>query len=195
MIIMDKQIILRFIIPIFILSSIFSGAILNFASFLAPSIIDSNGSWIITQIRLAELLVLAFIAFVVFLLITIRITAKVNKQILIIGVIFTGFTYIYTGFTWNWQTYFIIFIMSSAGIGFITPIFANFLIRALPSDQSKNNYLIFALLTIIGWILCFYFLFNSIGIQFWRLLYIILGGISVLSSILIIHFEGPSEIK
>lgn len=195
MIIMDKQIIFRFILPVVILSGIFAGAFLNFLSFLSPYIINPSGSWIITDIRFAELLLLAFLAFAVFLFITIRLTTKVNKQLLIIGVIFTGFTYIYMSITWNWVTYFIIFVMSSAGIGFITPFYAILLFRALPSDKKRDYYLAFGLLTIAGWIICFYFLFNSIGVQFWRLFYIIIGGISVLSSISIIYFKGPLEIK
>lgn len=195
MIIMDKQIIFRFILPVIILSGIFAGALLNFLSFLSPYIINPSGSWIITHIRFAELLLLSFLAFAVFLFMTIRLTTKVNKQLLIIGVIFTGFTYIYISITWNWVIYGIIFIMSSAGIGFITPLYAILLFRALPSDEKRKYYLAFSLFTIGGWFICFYFLFNSIGIQLWRLFYIIIGGISVFSSILIIHFKGPSEIE
>lgn len=195
MIIMSKQTIFRFIIPIFILSSVFSGLTLNFASFFNSSIIDSKGSWFISVLRFADLLAISFILFYVILLITIAIVEKINKPFLIIGIIFTGFTYIYAGITWNWVFYFIMFIMSSIGIAFITPVILKYITRALPSDKRKNNYLIYTLLTIIGWIVCFFILFNIIGVHFWRFLYIISGVIAVFSSLFIIYFEGPSEIK
>ena len=120
---MTRQILMRFIIPWVFLSSIFVGVVFNFLSFIYPGIIDNVGSWFITTLNFSDLLAITFIVFTIILLITIQFIDKIaHRSTLIICVILTGFSLIYTSFSWNWQIYFINFLITGVGIGFIFPI-------------------------------------------------------------------------
>ena len=187
---------MMFMIPFVILSSNFVGVVLNFLSFYNPEIVNNAGSWFITPVRFADLLAITFIVFTIILLTTIKFIDKIARDsTLIICVIFTGFSLIYTSFSWNWQTYFINFLITGVGIGFIFPIIIRLMIRVLPTDQSKTPYLIFFLLTIVMWVISFGYIFMQIGVRFWRLLYIIVGTINIFSSILIINLEGRMDTR
>ncbi len=187
---MNRQIFMRLIIPWVFLSSIFVGVGLNFLLFIYPEIIDYFGTWLISDIRVSDLLAITFIIFTFILLITVKFIDKIaHRSTLIICVIITGFSLIYTGFAWNWQIYFMNFLLTGVGIGFIVPIFIRLMNRVLPSDQRKIPYSIFFLLTIVIWVISFGFIFTLIGAKFWRLLFIIVGIINIFSSILIINLE------
>ena len=165
---MTRQIFLRFIIPWVFLSSIFVGVSFNFLSFMYPEIIDYVGSWFITAIKFSDLFAITFILFTIILLTTIIFIDKIaSTSSLIICVIFTGFILIYTSFTWNWQIYFMNFLLAGVGIGFIVPIIIRLMIRVLPSDRSKTPYLIFFLLTVVVWVISYSFLFMLRGVEFW----------------------------
>ena len=193
---MTRQIFMRFMIPFVILSSNFVGVVLNFLSFYNPEIVNNSGSWFITPVRFADLLAITFIIFTFILLMTIKFIDKIARDtILIICVILTGFSLIYISFSWNWQTYFINFLITGVGIGFIFPIIIRLMIRVLPTDQSKTPYLILFLLTIVMWVISFGYIFMQIGVRFWRLLYIIVGTINIFSSILIINLEGRMDTR
>ncbi len=187
---MTRQIFMRFIVPWVILSSIFVGSAFNFLSFMNPGIIDNVGSWFITPVRFSDLLAITFIIFTFILLTTIKFIDKIARtSTLIICVILTGFSLIYTSFTWNWQIYFMNFLLTGVGIGFILPIIIRLMIRGLPSDRSKTPYLIFFLLTIVIWVISSGFIFMLIGVKYWRLLFIVVGSINIFSSILILNIE------
>ncbi|GAH04374.1 unnamed protein product, partial [marine sediment metagenome] len=185
-----------FIIPFVILSSIFVGVVFNFLSFFNPEIVNNDGSWFITPVRFADLLAITFIIFTFILLTTIQFIDKIARDsTLIICVILTGFSLIYISFSWNWQTYFINFLITGVGFGFIFPIIIRLMNRVLPSDRSKNPYLIFFFLTIVMWVISFGLIFMLIGVRFWRLLYFIVGTINIFSSILIINLEGRMDTR
>jgi len=193
---MTRQIFMRFIIPWVFLSSIFVGACFNFLSFMYPKIIDKVGTWFITAIRFSDLLAITFIIFTFILLMTIKFIDKIARtSTLIICVILTGFSLIYTSFTWNWQIYFMNFLFTGVGIGFIVPIIIRLMNRVLPSDQSKTPYTIFFLLTIVIWVISFSFIFMLIGVKFWRLLFIVVGSINIFSSILILKLEDHIDTR
>lgn len=193
---MMRQLYIRFAIPCVIISSVFVGVVLNFLSFFDPSIINNDGSWFITPIRFADLLAITLIIFTVISIMTIKFIEKIPRStILIICVILTGFGLIYTSFSWNWQIYFMNFLITSIGISLILPIFIELMIRVLPSDLSKTPYLIFFFLTIVIWVLTFGIIFMLIGVRFWRLLYIVVGTINIFSSILIINLEGRIDTR
>ena len=192
---MTRQIFMRFIIPWVFLSSIFVGAVFNFLSFMNPEIIDYTGTWFITAIRFSDLLAITFILFAFILLVTIKFIDKIARtSTLIICVIITGFSLIYTSFTWNWQIYFMNFLLTGVGIAFILPIIIRLMIRVFPSDRSKTPYLIFFLLTIVMWVIISGFIFMLIGVKFWRLLFIIVGSINIFSSILILNLEDHMKV-
>ncbi|MFX1345642.1 MAG: hypothetical protein ACFFBC_03200 [Promethearchaeota archaeon] len=193
---MIRQLYIRFAIPCAIISSVFVGAILNLLSFLDPSIIDNDGSWFISSIRFADLFAITLIIFTVISLTTIKFIEKIpHDTVLIVCVILTGFSLIYTSFSWNWQIYFMNFLITSIGISLILPIFIELMTGILPSDRSKTPYLIFFLLTIVIWVLTFSIIYLLIGVRFWRLLYIIVGTINIFSSILIINLEGSIDTR
>ena len=193
---MTRQILMRFIIPWVFLSSIFVGVVFNFLSFIYPGIIDNVGSWFITTLNFSDLLAITFIVFTIILLITIQFIDKIaHRSTLIICVILTGFSLIYTSFSWNWQIYFLNFLITGIGIGFIFPIIIKLMIRVLPSEGRKTPYLIFFLLTIVIWVISSGFIFMLIGIKFWRLLFIIVGSINIFSSILILNLEDHTDAR
>jgi len=181
---------MRLIIPWVFLSSIFVGVGFNFLLFIYPEIIDYFGTWFISDIRFSDLLAITFIIFTFILLITVKFIDKIaHRSTLIICVIITGFSLIYTSFAWNWQIYFMNFLLTGVGIGFIVPIIIRLMNRVLPSDQSKIQYSIFFLLTIVIWVISFGFIFTQIGAKFWRLLFIVVGSINIFSSFLILNLE------
>jgi len=187
---MNRQIFMRLIIPWVFLSSIFVGVGFNFLLFIYPEIIDYFGTWFISDIRFSDLLAITFIIFTFILLITVKFIDKIaHRSTLIICVIITGFSLIYTSFAWNWQIYFMNFLLTGVGIGFIVPIIIRLMNRVLPSDQSKIQYSIFFLLTIVIWVISFGFIFTQIGAKFWRLLFIVVGSINIFSSFLILNLE------
>ena len=187
---MNRQIFMRLIIPWVFLSSIFVGVGFNFLLFIYPEIIDYFGTLFISDIRFSDLLAITFIIFTFILLITVKFIDKIaHRSTLIICVIITGFSLIYTSFAWNWQIYFMNFLLTGVGIGFIVPIIIRLMNRVLPSDQSKITYSIFFLLTIVIWVISFGFIFTLIGAKFWRLLFIVVGSINIFSSFLILNLE------
>lgn len=193
---MKKQLISRFHIFLVGLTSIYALIAINILSFIDPRRINSDGSWFITSIRFADLLALTLIAFTVIILITVNFIDKIaSKMSFIIAVIFTGFCFIYAGLTWNWQFYFLTFFLSNIGIGFLIPISMRLIFQALPSDKRRLNYIRFIILYIVGWVFISALIFIALAIQFWRYIYIIIGIISIISSFLIISFEGLSEMR
>jgi len=193
---MTRQILMRFIIPWVFLSSIFVGVVFNFLSFMYPGIVDNVGSWFITTLNFSDLLAITFIVFTIILLITIQFIDKIaHRSTLIIFVILTGFSLIYTSFSWNWPIYFLNFLITGVGIGFILPIIIRLMIRVLPSDRSNTPYLIFFLLTIVVWIISSGFIFMLIGVKFWRLLFIVVVSINIFSSILILNLEDHMDAR
>ena len=193
---MTRQIFMRFIIPWVFLSSIFVGVSFNFLSFMHPEIIDYAGTWFISDVRFSDLLAITFIIFTFILLTTIKFIDKIARtSTLIICVILTGFSLIYTSFAWNWQIYFINFLLTGVGIGFILPILIKLMSSVFPSDRSKTPYLIFFLLTIVIWVFSSVSIFMLIGVKFWRFLFIIVGSINIFSSILILNLEDHTKAK
>lgn len=193
---MKKQIISRFHIFLVGLTSIYALIAINVLSFIDPRRINSDGSWFITTIRFADLIALTLITSTIIILVTVNFIDKMaSKMSFIVAIIFTGFCFIYAGLTWNWQFYFVTFFLSNIGIGFLIPISMRLIVQVLPSDKRRLNNLIFLISCIVGWVFIPALIFIALAIQFWRYIYITTGIISIISSFLIVSFEGLSEMR
>jgi len=190
MINMEKIENLRFYIPLIFVASIFLGPVFNFVMFFYKKIPNSYWSFYITTIQFADIMALTFILFSVVFVITFTFLKKIAKEPAIaISLIIIGFNCIYAAFTTTWPFYLITFIIIGGTIAFALP-----LIFALINDITKTEgarlfHRSFLPVSSVIWLLIQSIIFEVLGIQLWRALYIIIGIINFVSAPIVFLYK------
>lgn len=182
MINMEKIENLRFYIPLIFVASIFLGPVFNFLMFFYKKIPNSYWSFYFTTIQFADIMALTFILFSVVFIITFTFLKNIAKEPAIsFSLILIGFNCIYAAFTTTWPIYVITFIIIGGTIAFALPkIFA--LINDIAKAEGVRKYqLLFLPISIIVWLFIHSIIFELIGMQSWRVSYLMIGIINIVS--------------
>jgi MFS family permease len=183
---MEKKYIFKFVIPVAILSGIFTGPLYNLLTFLNTGILESHWSIYVNNLVFANLMALCFILFAVIFILTMQYVERLTKDPLIIlsmGVI--GFSCIYASFIWVWDVAVLVFIITSVATGYLIPAIIKF---TTEKAQKEYNNLRYALVLPIGtliWIFISFVIFAVAGLP-WRMLFLVSGIITISSSFIIV---------
>jgi MFS family permease len=180
---MEKITIVRFIIPVVFISTVFLGPIFNFFLFLYRKILNSYWSFFITNIQFADLMAVTFILFTTFFLLTYHYSEKfATKPVIFLGTVTIGYSCIYSAFVWNWVTFALLFLITGIAMGFIIPKIIEILYD-ISNKEDKQRFELYVIpLFAIIWVLIQGIVFEMIGMQSWRILYLIIGIINITSA-------------
>lgn len=178
---MEKQTILKFIIPIAVLSSIFSGSVYNLLVFLNANILESHWSIFVYPLPFANLMALSFILFSIIFIVSIRFVDKIAKEPLMISaIIIIGFSCIFASLVWIWEIIILVFLITSSLLAYLIPVLIRFTSNKIQNKIGRSK-LIFPISSLI-WILISYTLFFYTG-EAWRTLYFVTGIINIFASL------------
>lgn len=187
---MEKITILKFIIPLVFLSSIFMGPVFNFILFLYRKILNSYWGFFINNIMFADLMALTFVIFTFIFILTYHYSEKFAfKPVLFLGIIIIGYCCIYSAFAWNWVIYALFFLITGMIMGSILPKIIELLYDIAHKEDKKRYYIIIFPLSAIIWLIIQGVIFERIGMQSWRVLYLIIGIINIISAPMILLYE------
>ena len=183
MINMKKIANLRFFVPLIFIASIFLGPVYNFILFYYKKIPNTYWSFDITSIQFADIMAITFILFTIIFLVTINFSKKIAYEPAIsLCFVIIGFTCIYAAFATTWLIYLITFIVIGGISGFFLPKIIN-LMTDMANDEKIKIYYIFILpISAFVWIFIHGIIFELIGMQSWRVSYIIIGILNIASS-------------
>jgi len=177
---MEKQTIIKLILPIALISSIYSVVIYNILVFTSPKSLETHYSFFLTSSTFTTAATLTFILFLVTLIISIKYLDKItNQQIIIAFSIIVGFCSILAGISWFIEIFFLDFILVGVLIAYLTPAVNKFTSDKINSEYKNDNYLYILPVSIVIWILISWIFFTLYGETIWRFLYIITGIINI----------------
>ena len=187
---MKKQTIIEFIIPIALLSSIYSGIYYNLAIWIKDSIFETYWSFFLTDSTFTTIMTITFIIFTIVLLVSIFYIDKlIKKPVMIFLVILIGFCSIYISFTTTIESNFLYFFLIGISIAYLTPCLKKMAENKVLSENMEGYYEYYFYITVVAWIVLSVILFTSLGNFYpassWRFLYLITGIINIISAPLI----------
>lgn len=190
MINMEKIENLRFYIPLIFVASIFLGPVFNFLMFFYKKIPNSYWSFYITTIKFADIMALTFILFSVVFIITFTFLKNIAKEPAIsFSLIIIGFNCIYAAFTTTWPFYVITFIIIGGTIAFALPKIFALINDIAKTERVRTYHLSIIPVSSVIWLLIQSIIFEVLGIQLWRTLYIIIGIINIVSAPIIFLYK------
>jgi hypothetical protein len=166
--------------------SVFSVLLLPFymiTAFLLPLIPEFYYSWYLSNFLIADYSTISFILFFVVFLVSFKFKEKIqNTLIFILTVLISAFLLISFSLTWRSEHYIILTIISGPFSGFSIPVMYEFsLNKIFPRQQSRIN-IIISLVVFFGLFIYSLIIFNFIGLYYWRLIYVITGGLVIIAS-------------
>lgn len=190
MINMEKIENLRFYIPLIFVASIFLGPVFNFLMFFYKKIPNSYWSFYITTIQFADIMALTFILFSVVFIITFTFLKNIAKEPAIsLSLILIGFNCIYAAFTTTWPFYVITFIIIGGTIAFALPKIFELINDIAKTEGVRTYHLSIIPVSSVIWLLIQSIIFELLGLQLWRTLYIIIGIINLVSAPIIFLYK------
>lgn len=176
----EKILILKFYLPFIFLAIIFMGPILNFIMFSNRNTLNTYWSFFINNFNFADLMALTFILFTVIFLFSYYFSEKIAcKPAIILSTIFIGYNCIYAGFSWTWEIYFLTFVLTGATVGFLIPMILKLIRNSINMERRKNYHNLVFPISILVWILIEIIAFTLLGPHSWKIIYIVIGIISI----------------
>ena len=187
MINMEKRTILNFFIPIAFVASVFCGQVYNFLIFYNADTLESHWSIFTTDIMFENLMAFTFILFALTFLISFYFQKKIAKDsIIILAIIFIGYSCIFASIIWTWEIVILVFFLTGIITAYLIPGFARLISDKISRENiNKRSALVLPLSAII-WILISLALFRYLGASSWRILYFVTGIINISSSLSIL---------
>lgn len=187
---MEKQTFFKFVIPLVFIASIYSGIFYNFAMWLNYGIFETYWSFFVTSSTFTNIITIAFITFVIVLLVSINFLDKIiKKPVIIFCIILIGFCCIYISLTFMVEWLFLYFFLMGLSIAYLTPCLLKLTTQVIGREIKKENYKHSLAAFIIVWILLSALLFGVLGNFYpassWRFLYLITGIINIAAAPLI----------
>lgn len=183
---MEKQTILKFFVPIAILSSIIIGPAYNLLVFLNTQILESHWSIYINELAFANVMALSFVIFTVLFIISMKFVEKLTKEpLMIVGIIIIAFSSVYAGLIWVWEIVILTFVMSGATLAFLIPVITKYASDKVQKEYQNSRYILILPIASLLWICISFGLFAYVGETSWRILYFITGGINIIAAILV----------
>ncbi|MBY8989886.1 MAG: hypothetical protein KGD58_03950 [Candidatus Lokiarchaeota archaeon] len=184
---MEKLTNKEFITPTVLIASVYAVLVSNFFMMAYRSVLDANWSFFTNNNSLANILALAFVLFIVILVLSIKYTEKIDSKILItIIIIITGLCgFVVTTF-WTLEWFMLGFIVVALSIAYLTPCLSKLSTEMVGPEPEKDYYKLIFPISMILWIgisvLIFYFIENE---YVWRFFYIISGVLNIAGSFMI----------
>jgi MFS family permease len=187
---MEKQTIIKLVIPFVFIASIYSGVFYNFAVWFNYNILETYWSFFVNSSTLTNAITIAFITFIIVLLISTNFVNKiVKKPLIIFCIILIGFCCIYISFISTVEWLFLYFILMGISAAYLTPCLLKLTNEALPANPKKESYKYSFIILVILWLLISGILYGALGILYplstWRFLYLITGIINIAAAPLI----------
>ena len=183
---MQKQTILKFILPTAILASIFSGPTYNLLYFLNINTLESHWSLYFDNEYYSNLMALCFILFTLIFILSTRYIDKILKeQFIVVGLLIVGFCCIYASLIWVREIVVLVFIITSLIMAYVTPMIIKYSSNRAGERFENRRFLLVLPLSALVWIIISMTLFNIIG-GYWRFLYMVTGIINILSSLIFV---------
>jgi len=183
---MQKLTILKFFVPIAIITSIFSGPVYNLLIFLNVRILETQWGIYYDTVLFANLMALSFILFTLIFIISIRYVDKILKeQIIILGMLLIGFCCIFASLIWGWEIIILVFLVSSISMSFLIPMMIKYTSNIVQKNYENKRYLLALPVSVLCWIIVSFILFNAFGVH-WRFLFVITGIINIFASLVFV---------
>ncbi|MFX0137904.1 MAG: hypothetical protein ACFFDN_29955, partial [Candidatus Hodarchaeota archaeon] len=132
---MDKRIILKFFVPVVVLSSICTGPLYNLLLFLNPAVLESHWTFYYDNYFFANLMVCSFIFFIVIFFISMKYVEKItNEQLIVVCIILIGFCSIFVGLAWRWEIFIFVYLSTSIASAYIIPVLLNVVSNKIHSE-------------------------------------------------------------
>ncbi|MFX1314657.1 MAG: hypothetical protein ACFE9T_02245 [Promethearchaeota archaeon] len=180
---MEKIANLRFFVPLIFIMSIFLGPVYSFLMFFYQKFLNSYWSFRITILQFADVMALTFILFSIVFIITFLFLKKIAIEPAIsFSFILIGFCCIYAAFATNWIIYLTMFIIIGGTIGFVLPKFLTLIGDITKIEEIRKSHLLVIPISILAWLITQSIIFEVMGMQSWRILYIVIGLINIVSS-------------
>ncbi|MHA2283854.1 MAG: hypothetical protein ACXAC5_23685 [Promethearchaeota archaeon] len=187
---MEKQTIIKLVIPFVFIASIYSGVFYNFIIWYNYGTFETYWSFFLTSSTFTNVMTITFITFTIVLIFSINFLDKItSKPIIIIGVILIGFCCIYISFTYTVEWFFLYYFLMGLSIAYITPCLLKLTTELMRAENKKESYRYSFIILIIVWLFLSAILFGALGIYYprssWRFLYLVTGIINIAASPLI----------
>ncbi|MFW9781237.1 MAG: hypothetical protein ACFFFB_03030 [Candidatus Heimdallarchaeota archaeon] len=188
---MNQKNIYYFVFKLLISFSVLLGPIYSFISFASLNIPEYYYSWFMPVSMIALYTSISFIVFIFIFLICTRFIDKLSNTItVLLSLVITGLTLIYLASTYILEIYILITILSGALFGFTIPVTLKFISKNVFLGQESRVKIITTLIIVIANILIPYLIFNSYGLIYWRLIYLVTGIILVIFTFVLIKFTS-----
>ena len=184
---MEKLTNKEFITPTVLIASVYSTLIYNFFMMAYRSVLDTDWSLFINNNSLANVLALAFLLFIVVLVVSITYTEKINSKILItIVIILISLSgYVVAAF-WTLEWFILNFVVVGVSIAYLTPCLTRLSTEMVGPEPERDYYKMIYPISVILWIgisaALFYYIEDEL---IWRFLYIITSGFNIAGSLMI----------
>jgi MFS family permease len=189
---MNRKINYKFIIQLVSVFSVLLVPIYYAITFISAIVPEYYYSWDFSNVIEANYTSLAFVLFFAVFLVGFKYMEKItNSNTLILSMLLASISSITMAFTSDYDHYFIIMVCNGVWLGISIPIVYQFLPNIVPAeDPIKKNY-ITIIAVFLGMIIVASILFISVGTLYWRLIYIITGGIQIAASIYVAKLDFP----
>jgi MFS family permease len=185
---MEKLTLVKFFLPVILISSLILGPFLNLLTFLNTWVLETHWSIYINDIAFANLMTLSFILFTIVFILAMRFVEKLaNDTFITIAIIVIGFSCIFAGLIWNWQMVFLVFVITSISLGFLIPTVTKYTSDIFHKKFENPRVVLVFPIGIFIWILIYLILFITMGSS-WRMLFFVGGIINILSSFVLVFF-------
>lgn len=184
---MEKLTNKEFITPTVLIASVYAVLISNFFMMGYRSILDANWSFLTNNDSLTNIFALAFVLFIVVLVVSIKYTEKINNKILITTVILiTGLSGFVVAAFWTLEWFMLSFIIVALSIAYLTPCLTRLSAEMVGPEPEKDYYKMIFPISVVLWIgisgLLFYYIEEELV---WRFFYIISGCLNIAGSLMI----------
>ncbi|MFX0043194.1 MAG: hypothetical protein ACFE8L_09800 [Candidatus Hodarchaeota archaeon] len=174
---------LRFFVPLVFIASIFLGPAFNFIVFFYNKIPNSYWSLRITDLQFADIMAITVILFSIIFLISYKYSENISYEPAIsFCLVIIGFSCIYAAFATSWIIFLIPFIVIGIASGFILPKIIDLIVDTSRVEKIKIYQTLFLPICIIVWLLIHSIIFELIGLQSWRISYLMIGILNIASS-------------
>jgi len=170
---------LRFFVPLIFIATIFLGPVYSFILFFYKKIPNTYWSFNITAIQFADIMAITFILFTIIFLVTFNFSKKIAYEpVISLCFVIIGFTCIYAAFATTWLIYLITFIVIGGISGFFLPKIINLMIDMANNEKIKN-YIFILPISAFVWIFIHGIIFELMGMQSWRVSYLMIGILNI----------------
>lgn len=188
---MNQKNIFYFIFKLLISFSVLLGPIYSFMSFTSLTIPEYYYSWFMPVSMIAAYTSISFIVFIFIFLISTRFVEKLSNTItVLLSLVVTGLTLIYLASTYILEIYILVTILSGVLFGFAIPVTLKFISKNVFVGQESRVKIFTTLAILIAYILVPYLLFNTYGLIYWRLIYLVTGIILVIFAFILTKFTS-----